>query len=178
MRNFFTIFALLLALSSPALAQQGEGGSLSYTTLGARKERPQGRTGGHMNYKALKYNGTLEKSGSSKPEEEKNPEDEKAADEVWEKYKALAAGQYEEPAKESKPKPASKHIETDEEKPAVGLAGIIEQYNKNKTQRSQMRTIRMKPPEEERHLEPVKKTETEPAKEENEPDEDEQKSGG
>lgn len=151
MRYFLTISALLLTVCGPAFAQQGEAGALSYTTLGARKERE----GGHMNYKALKYNGTLEKSDpkSDAEEAEKPPEEEKAADDAWDKYKALAAGQYKEPEEaedEDSPKPELKHVE--EPASATGLAGILEQYNKNKTQRSQMHTIRMKPPEETKHL--------------------------
>ena len=166
MRSLLTISALLLTVSVPALAQQGENGGLSYTTLGARKER----TGGHMNHKTLKYEGTIEKKDAAKPSEEaeKPPEEEEAADGAWEKYKALAAGQYEEPEDDGQepttPKP---RVVQEDDTPSPGLAGIIEQYNKNKVQRSQMRSIRVAPPEEEsetKHLK-VSKDEAEATEE-------------
>ncbi len=173
MRYVF-ILSLLLVFTLPAFAEESSPGGLSYTTLGARKER----TGGHMNYKAmkyedteLKYKGTLEKKGEGEENAETPPPDEAAADKVWDKYKQLAAGTYKDPAAPKKSEePAAKDAE---EKPASGLAGIIEQYNKNKTQRSQMHTISVSPPE---SLEKKPEAPTNEDKSGQEEDEPEQKS--
>jgi hypothetical protein len=137
----FIIFSLLLFLPTfPAYAQGNDGGgTLSYTTLGARKER----TGGHMNYRKLESDLPLTDGAAEKPE--KPPPDQAAADKAWEKYKALAAGKYKEP--EEKEAPREKTAVKEEPKPATGMAGIIEEYRRNKAQRSQMRTIKVTPPE-------------------------------
>ncbi len=171
--RYAILFSLALFTALPAQAQNS---GLSYTTLGAQQER----TGGHMNYKKLnygdselKYQGDLNKDGkveenaegTENPKSEHKPEGEQAADQAWEKYKALAAGKYVEPEKpEAPPAPAA---EPEEEKPATGLAGILEQYNKNKTQRSQMRTINVTPPQ----------VEESPEEKEKSPDKSSKKSG-
>jgi hypothetical protein len=146
--RYVLIMAGFLLIAFPVKAQENTGGGLSYTTLGARKER----TGGHMNYRVLqqkddKYR-PLEPMDSlmeSKDANKKPPEDEAAADQVWKKYKALAAGQYKEPAKEivePKNQPTAK-----EAAPApTGIASILQEYQKNKAQRSQMRVIHVNPP--------------------------------
>jgi hypothetical protein len=163
------VFALcLFILTAPGLAQ-AQNDPLSYTTLGARKER----TGGHMNHKVLKYeDAELQYKADLKNQPgEKTPDvppDEAAADAVWEKYKALAAGTYKEPEEPKEPvKPAKEEVE---DKPQTGLAGIIEQYNKNKTERSQMRTISVTKPEDIKKKEPEAPVNEAKGKEDEEPE--------
>jgi hypothetical protein len=163
MRYLFMSAAILFAFA-PFAQAQGTGNGLSYTTKGGE------RTGGHMNFMAPKYED--EKKEPLKPygakEDPAPTEEEKAAEQTWEKYKALAAGQYkeEEPVKKS----ISPEATSTKEQPtgATGLTSILEEYRKNKANRSQMRVIRVAEPEKE-------KTTEEPKKEE--PDESAKKSG-
>ncbi len=160
----FTVFSLFMAC--PAQAQDVEkmgGDGLSYTTLGARKER----TDGHMNYELLNDSDDQKKPFAPLKDEDNTQavddqdlddapaakgDDEVAADKVWDKYKALAAGKYEDepkkiPVRKMQPAAGQPDEEAGEEKPAGGIASIIEQYRKNKVQRSQMRTITITPEE-------------------------------
>ena len=145
MRFYILTLCLLVATATPAGAQQDSNG-LSYTTKGARKER----TGGHMNYKALDYSKDNKQSlpplgrYGEKEKDTTPPEDETAAEEAWEKYKELAAGTYKEPAPEKHRKTVPPATIRQGEN-AGGLNAILEQYQRNKEQRSQMRTLRVTP---------------------------------
>jgi hypothetical protein len=88
------------------------------------------------------------------------PAEETPASRVWKKYKSLAAGTYEEPipaakqntAGESETSPAPQPPQTAANAappPAknTGMAAIIDEYRRNKSSQSQMRTLRFQQPE-------------------------------
>lgn len=98
---------------------------------------------------------------STKDKDEKKSDDETSADDktaqeidrIFEKYKALSNGQNEaaaaKPMKEktltfkTPPKIAPKEPETKK----TGFSGILEQYEKNKANKSKTKTLRFNPPE-------------------------------
>ncbi len=77
------------------------------------------------------------------------------AERIWKKYKSLAAGTYKEETEEERDK--KEDIKKDDSEtirnamqpaaaPPGSISSIIAEYQKNKSQRSQMRTIRIAPP--------------------------------
>ncbi len=88
------------------------------------------------------------------PEEEVPREVEKTPEQtVWDKYKALAAGQTEKqgngqatPEAPAKPQKPSRSSETTT-KAETGIAGIIQEYQRNKQKRSQMQSMTFTKPE-------------------------------
>ena len=86
----YCLFAALAVFlwTAPASAEQGVGG-LSYTTMAARK----GETPQHMKYQSFRSDADI---AAEKENTAKSQQEEEAADRVWKKYKALAAGEYKE----------------------------------------------------------------------------------
>ena len=63
--------------------------------------------------------------------------------EIWQKYKALAAGTQEKTEEKPKIQPPTSNLQPP--KP-TGLAAIIADYRKNKEQQRDMKTLRFDPP--------------------------------
>ncbi|MCF8495487.1 MAG: hypothetical protein K9G62_02335 [Alphaproteobacteria bacterium] len=72
------------------------------------------------------------------------PGPETAAEKVWRKYKALAAGQYEgeEPAAPA----AAKTALPAQPSPAQGFSSVLQKYHANQALKSQMRSLSIAPP--------------------------------
>lgn len=60
------------------------------------------------------------------------------AEKVWDKYKALAAGQYEEPKTES----SKTQIEESKTEAPEGFSSVLKKYQENRTKGSQMRSLK------------------------------------
>lgn len=116
---------------------------MSYTTVGGAKQKNQS----NLQVKTLEF----------EEQSEDLPEEETPAAAAWKKYKALAAGTYaEENPDESDTNKTNKdteeHLKTAGQAPAkeppppTGMAAIIQEYQKNKSQRSQMRSITVTTP--------------------------------
>lgn len=152
-RLIFT-FALILATSTSAFAEQ------------------QREYKGGMHYTTLKPPAVTTKGNAiENPEEVKEDTPESR---VWKKYKALASGETEEQkAKEAENalpqapthpvKPQTANAAQEEDKPnPTGMAAIIQEYQKSKSQRSQMRSIKIATPEKPSVEKPnIEKSETE-----------------
>lgn len=140
---YYVLAIACLLFSGPARAQAPD--PLSYT---ARNPQHKDLRGG-MHYKMLDY-------GKEKDSEDGPTDDELAAEKVWEKYRALAAGQYEEPkekdTQDDDKKEKDKKSEDSETPPAQpgGITTLLNEYNRNKAQRSQMRIITVTPEPEEK----------------------------
>ena len=88
-------------------------------------------------------------------ETKKDGEELTAADRVWERYKALAMGQAEEtPEEKPSAKAPTKPEKPEEPKVAnvnppkkTGMASMIENYQKNKDSRKDMRSMRFNAPQ-------------------------------
>ncbi len=137
-RFHIILFALCVLGLSHAWAEDSPyKGGMSYTTVGAGQNAPAKNTAqGHLKLR------TIEHSALDKEEEEP------LASKVWTKYKALAAGTAEEKPVESIPK-AVPEAAPAEEKPApqaTGFAAILQKYQQNKAQQSQMNTIEVPRP--------------------------------
>lgn len=79
------------------------------------------------------------------------PEVETAKDKVWKKYMALAAGTSDDDNNNKGPqapeKPESPTMQQKEQAPApTGFAAILQDYQNNKTNRSQMKSLQIKKP--------------------------------
>ena len=176
MKYYGFIITLICLLAVPALAEQQPPSPLSYTARGLdqkekdpHKKDPLGRQGG-MQHRTLKFD------KDTKDENAAPSEDELAAERVWKKYRALAAGQYEEeaetpvdktaPAKQ-KPKtlsmPKDSAEKPEEISPSSGLTTILHEYKQNKAQRSQMRMITITPDSSARTLDRSLKSTDNPA---------------
>lgn len=152
MRNYFILGLALTALAAPAQAQEMKSLGLSYTTKGASKEAAPSP----MHYRKI-YRGdeknTVEEVHAQELKERK---EEAAADRVWKKYKALAAGTYDEKEARAELEKQEKALEAPQSAennkaaaPPVegsGIAALIEEYRKNKEQRSQLRTLTVSEP--------------------------------
>ncbi len=115
---------LLLLLTPPAYADQFEyKGGINHTYI--RKSPP--------------------------PAEQKAPEAEETAapttTKIWEKYKALAAGQPEQQQEAETTQPPTAPTAPEPPQKPTGITAILKQYQTNKAGRSQMRSLTMKQPE-------------------------------
>lgn len=140
-----TLFALLLPAGIMPATAQNQAGALSYTALGAQKTEGTG----HMLYRRL--DDGVDDSAKDK-KEGGDPEQKQEADKVWEKYKALAAGTYKDKDEEDTKRSGAERGESDSKsadaeaaQPTSGLASILEEYKKAKSQRSQMHVIQVTP---------------------------------
>lgn len=150
-RQAVTALAFLSVLIAyPAHAQQDRSG-LSYTTRGTAPSASKSRELRIINYKQKSEN-----------EEKENAAEQSPGDRAWERYRELAAGTH-KIEEEPQPEETAKEPEEKSAAPATGFAGILEQYNKNKQSRSEMRTISVfrpktpEPPEAEKPEAPEKK---------------------
>lgn len=137
-------------MAAPAAAESPFKGGLNYTAVRRAPDTPAPEQ---------KRSSFIKQKTIEQPEDETEAE-ETPADKVWKKYKALAAGQAgeeEEETPETKPRKedSSNSSQTTQASakpertmPApTGFAAIIEKYQTNREQRSQIRTIRApKPP--------------------------------
>lgn len=147
----FTFIALLAGFASPALAEGTSG--MRYTKI--QETAPDSGTT-HIRMKTVGQ------------DEEPAKEEEPAQVRIWNKYKALAAGKPEmteeekaaseeadkkeaeekaAAAEKAKQEEAEKAAKAEQE-PArpTGIAAIIDEYRKNKAQRSQMRSLTITKP--------------------------------
>ncbi len=126
------ILVIILTLPlHPAFAGEKKRSSMMYTTMGKKQE--------NINLKSVEFNN----KNINKPENTEKPES--PSEQVWERYKALAAGEHEEAA------PATEAKATPESKPGppaklTGIAGLIQQYQENKKNRGGMRSINVAQP--------------------------------
>ena len=145
-RSFFT-FALILSTATTAMAQPRDyKGGMQHTTL-----KPPAVTASKTGF------------STESPTEEDTPQSR-----VWKKYKALATGQTEEqqngkeeakgqenrenalpkaPDAPQKPADATAQERAQEKPSPTGMAALIEEYRRSKSQRSQMRSIQITEPE-------------------------------
>ena len=108
------ILASLLTFSfAPAFAGERKHASMRYTTMGHKDSK----------------------------DSENIEEPEESSEKVWERYKALAAGQHEEGGN-TKEEPEAKPAPPPPPQPKLtGLAGLIQQYHDNKKKRGGMKSI-------------------------------------
>ncbi len=136
----FVLLALLFScLALPALAESSAPNPLHYTAIGQKKSADSQ----HM--KSMNYY-TREAPEAAEGKKEDTPET--PSEKVWNKYKALAAGQYKDEEEQKPAEAEKKTAETAKEQPKqAGFASILEEYREKKALRSQMRTITVKQPE-------------------------------
>ncbi len=136
--KFFSLIVLTFLFANPACAIEKKRTGMSYTAKG-------GSTLRSMSY-------AEEEAETGEPTEE----EETPSSKVWKKYKALAAGTSEEDpeedgesedTQEEGQKPGPPEAQKKSPKP-TGLAAIIAQYQKNKEERSGMKSLTVSKPEE------------------------------
>ena len=66
---------------------------------------------------------------------------------VWEKYKALARGKSQDETAQEEPEAPTAPVAPETPRKPTGMAAILEQYQANKSNRSQMRSLTMNRPE-------------------------------
>ncbi|GJL85220.1 MAG: hypothetical protein DHS20C02_09950 [Micavibrio sp.] len=107
---------------------------MMYTTMGHKQK--------NMNLRSIEYkNKDLKKSEDT--EEQGTP-----SEQVWKRYKSLAAGEQEKeqnPPKEIEAASETKPAQVEQPK-LTGLAGLIQQYQKNKENRGGMKSINVSGP--------------------------------
>ena len=152
MRFVCSLAFAVLCTASPVLAEGYDTNPLHYTAVG-HKNKP---ADGQIKLKTINHDAPA-------LEEEKT---ETSAQKVWNRYKALATGiaaeEEEKSSKEERPKDEQKPAETDAEEAEnppssaspTGIAGLIQEYQKNRVMRSQMHTIIVRPSEEEKAKKP------------------------
>jgi hypothetical protein len=144
------IFTTLILTGTAAQAESPYKGGMNYTAVRKHPSPPPetiAPAAGESS--AIHFKEITPKTEQPKPAEET------PASKVWKKYKSLASGTYEEPAEDKKqeetpPETAPQAARTAEAPPPAkptGMAAIIDEYRKNKTSQSQMRTLRMEQPE-------------------------------
>jgi hypothetical protein len=143
----YTLLALT-AFSQTAFADQSKyTGGMKYTTMQPTQQS-------NSDKKPL-YNRTASETDSQT--EEELPQEEKPAEQtVWDRYKELASGKAKEtetqegsalPKAPEKPTLPQKQATPKEPQNATGMAGLIQEYKRNKAKRSQMRSISFSKPE-------------------------------
>ena len=146
MRYFFMIGVLIAAIlcALPSGAEDMHSLGLSYTTMGAGKDQNPSPDGA-MRYMAIPHN--QQKSSTVAPNSSAPPlPNQDATDQIWKKYKALAAGTYQDtPPTPTKPD-APKEAAPTEQAPPTGISGIIAEYQKNKERQKEMHHIVVTPP--------------------------------
>lgn len=144
--------ALLTLFASPAFAEGAPATSpMRYTKI--RNTAPEDTT--HIKTRTINHD---DSEGADAKAEEDTPRTR-----IWNKYKALASGEAgevkeekKEPEKEEQPETAETPKTIIEKEPAAptGIAGLIEEYKRNKAQRSQMHTITVTPEKETKEEKP------------------------
>lgn len=131
MMTRFLFTFLLISLSAPAFAQAQSPykGGLNYTTAG-QKNATHGKN-------FIRHKDIQPIEGASSQEDTAAA----AAQASWEKYKALAAGTQNAPPAVKSLQPEPPKVQSTA-KPSVGFGGVIQKYQQNKAQRSQMRTLK------------------------------------
>lgn len=128
---------------------------MQYTTMGAKK--------GELNPKSLYMNSlNFDKQEKERLElEAKDQQEKEAMEAVWAKYKALAEGRHEKPQAEDKAPAQAKPAKIEAaQAPAPGKGfGILDQYERIKARRSQMKMITINRPDAEKPQETDEKKE-------------------
>jgi len=139
MKRLSLIALLIVLAATPALAEQRRS-AMSYTTKGTPAEKELS-TVGHIGYKNAPQEQAGQQGGAGH-EDGKSP-----SDKVWKKYKALAAGQYEDGKKEDAQAKAAKEKQAAPSPSPTGFAAILERYRQSKESRRGMKSMRVPPPE-------------------------------
>ena len=147
--TFTTLILCLSASVSLAQAPQYTGG-MKYTTLSAAEPNDDDK-------KPIYNRIPAEEESSSENNEAKEEAEKKTPEQsAWEKYKELAAGKGKTsdtkegtalPKAPNKPIPPEKTAQQEEATSPSGFAAIIDNYQRNKQKRSQMRSISYATPE-------------------------------
>lgn len=117
---------------------------MNYTAISAKKPSVKTAPKGD-----LSLQGDLKQKSMNAPVEdaEEEPEKGSAADKVWKKYKALAAGEaVDDSPDEQQAAPKTEKAAEETAPQPTGIAAIIQKYEANKQRQSQMRTIDVKRP--------------------------------
>ena len=147
----YTLLALT-AFSQTAFADQSKyTGGMKYTTMQPTQQS-------NSDKKPLYNRKTPKETNSIEQEEpqEEQPTEKSAEQTVWDRYKELASGKAKEsntqdgsalPKAPEKPTLPQKQATSKEPQNATGMAGLIQEYKRNKAKRSQMRSISFSKPE-------------------------------
>ena len=144
----FTTLILLISSASAFAEEPRYTGGMKYTTLSAGEGQGPERK---PIYNRKPTEEESEESEATENEEPKTPEQS-----AWEKYKELAAGKGKAsdtkegtalPKAPEKPVPPEQHAAKGEPEQATGMTGLIQEYQRNKAKRSQIRSISFDPPE-------------------------------
>jgi len=113
---------------------------MSYTSKGHSASKEHSKIG-RINYENA--------AAQDHPDENESPEvdDKTPSTKVWKKYKALAAGQYDDGKDPATAKKARDEKAAAAQPPRpTGFASILEQYRKSKESRRGMKSMKVKPP--------------------------------
>ena len=140
----FATFILMMSSSHVFADQPRYTGGMKYTTLSASEDQGPER-------KPIYNRKPTEEETETQEEETKTPEQS-----AWEKYKELAAGKGKKsdtkegtalPKAPEKPTAPEQQAMQEEPQQAGGMAGLIQEYQRNKAKRSQIRSISFDTPE-------------------------------
>lgn len=158
--QILSLFVLIVFCAAPAVAESPFQGGMKYTAMRKTPEAPQAPTAQPV------AAGTLQQQTFTRPNAAQTAPEETAADKVWKKYKALAAGQAQAPEQQNtlesidngktklpevpqvgeiakvKAQPAAASAPA----PATGFSAVIQKYHQNKAQQGQMRVLRTERP--------------------------------
>lgn len=166
-----TLATLIISVSAAAAEQPKYSGGMKYTTLRPAQPSDSDKKAIY-NRTAPKEEETAKNDTPEETEPEKTPEET-----VWDRYKDLAAGKEGEeetqegsalpkaPEVPQKPSAPQKQAATEKPQQRTGMAGLIQEYQRNKERRSQMRSISFPKPKAPEVDEPT--AATEPKTEEN-----------